>query len=132
MHNMNKSFTKLAQFGSGGIQPPVVNDYTKDADVGETAFSNLETIISNVIGLITTIGAIMFILYFILGAISWISSGGDKGKLEGARNQMMHGVIGLIVMVSAYAVIGLVGNIVGIDIIGLGTQLSKLVPNVGP
>jgi len=26
----------------------------------------------------------------------------------------------------------LVGNIVGIDIIGLGTQLSKLVPNVGP
>ncbi|MBU0978696.1 MAG: hypothetical protein ABIJ03_01795 [Patescibacteria group bacterium] len=126
---MPQTTLQLAQFGDQGLMPPVVNDYTRGVAEGETAFSSLELIISNVIGLLTTIGAIMFILYFILGAISWIGSGGDKGKLESARNQMMHGALGLIIIVSAYAIIGLIGRVVGLDILSLADQLKKLTPN---
>jgi len=129
---MNQIPIKLAQFGNQGLMPPAVNDYTRDSAVGDTAFSNLEKIISNVLGLVTTIGAVIFILYFVLGALTWIGSGGDKGKLESARNQMMHGVLGLVIMVSTYAIIGLIGRIVGIDIISLADQLRMLTPgNLG-
>jgi len=41
----------------------------------------------------------------------------------------MNGVIGLIVLVSAYAAIGLLGKIVGIDILNFGQQLFTIIPN---
>jgi len=57
---------------------------------------------------IITIGAILVLAYFLWGAIEWISSAGDSGKLEGARNRMFHAFVGLLILVSAYTLIGFV------------------------
>lgn len=58
-----------------------------------------------------TVGGIMVLLYFIWGAIDWIISAGDKGKLEAARNKMMHAFIGLLLLVTSYTLIGFIGNL---------------------
>jgi hypothetical protein len=59
---------------------------------------------------IINIGAIMVILYFIWGAVEWISAGGDKSKLESARNKMLHAVLGLIILVSSFVIIGFISG----------------------
>ena len=77
----------------------------------------------------TALGALFFIVQFILAAIAWISAGGDSGKIEKARNNMMNGAMGLIILVSAYAAIGLIGNVLRIDILNFGQQISNIIPN---
>lgn len=123
--------TALAQFGQG-IQPIVENEYTENVTNGTTSLTTLETIISNLLGLGTVIGSIIFIGYFLLGAISWIGAGGDSGKIGKARDQMIQGVIGLIVLVALYALIGLVGSIVGLNILNPAQVLEGLIPSTGP
>lgn len=122
-----------AQFGAGIQSPFDDNAYTDVSTLTNNnggSFSTLELIISNVLGLITVLGSIMFIGYFLLGAISWITSGGDTGKVTKARDQMLHGVIGLFILVMVYAIVGLIGTVLGIDsILNPKAVLEGLVPN---
>lgn len=122
-----------AQFGNG-IEPPFGenNKYTKDITNdplnANNAFTTFELIVSNIIALLTVLGSLVFITYFMLGAINWITSGGDTAKVGKARDQMLQGVLGLIVLTLMYALIGLVGSIVGIDILNPAKVLKTLVP----
>jgi magnesium-transporting ATPase (P-type) len=125
---LNLFVVQIAQFGSG-LQPPS-DAYSKDSAVanGQAALNNMTQMISNVIGIATVLAAILFIIYFLMAAYAWITSEGDSGKLQKARNQMIHAIIGLVVLVSAYAIIGLVGSVVGIDILNPAEVLRELVP----
>jgi hypothetical protein len=58
-----------------------------------------------------SIGALLVIVFFIWGAIDWIAAGGDSGKLEKARQKMMHSAIGLIILVASFTLIGLLGDV---------------------
>jgi len=118
----------LAQFGKG-LQPVVNNAYTKGVtDNNTNALTTLELFISNMLGLGTVIGSIIFIVYFLLGGISWIGAGGDSSKINKARDQMIQGALGLIVLVAMYAIVGLIGTIVGLDILNPATVLFNLIP----
>jgi hypothetical protein len=73
--------------------------------------------VSSTVGLLTIVAGIWFIFVFITGAISVIGSGGDKVKVEAARNRILHGIIGLAVTVAAIFTIELIGRILGLDLI---------------
>jgi hypothetical protein len=73
--------------------------------------------LSMVIGVMTVVAFIWFTFQFLLGAIGILASGGDKSKLETARNKLSTSIIGLIVVVSAIFLIQLLGSILGIDIL---------------
>jgi hypothetical protein len=119
-----------AQFGPG-FEPPVPNNvYTDKAN--ESPLANLEIMISNTLGLLTVGAGIFFIFYFLLAAIGMIAAGGDSGKLNKAKDQMLHGALGLIIVVAAYAIIGLLGSVIGLDILNPKGQLCKLVPGGSP
>ncbi len=113
----------------GSFEPPVENDFTRGSDSATTAFSNLEVIISNVIGLMTVLAGLFFLFQFITAALSWVTSGGEKGKLEAARNKMLNAAIGLAIVVASYAIIGLVGRVVGLNLLEPAAMLEGLVPN---
>jgi NADH:ubiquinone oxidoreductase subunit 6 (subunit J) len=61
---------------------------------------------SSVIG----IGAIIVLVFFIWGAIEWITSGGDKGKLENARNKITQAIVGLIILVGSFVILGFISD----------------------
>lgn len=116
----------LAQFG-GGFEPPVDNTFTQGADV--TPERNLEVIISNMIGVATVFAGIFFLVYFLMAAYKWLTSGGESGKIQSARDQIINGVIGLVLVVGSYMVISLIGAIVGINILNPAAMItSSLVP----
>lgn len=120
----------LAQFGNVGIDPPFKddNEYIEGITDGTTAFTTLEKIVSNILALLTVLGGLVFITYFMLGAISWITSGGDTAKVGKARDQMLQGALGLIVLTMMYALVGLIGSIVGMNILNPAEVLETIVP----
>lgn len=72
--------------------------------------------------LITTLASGMFLLgfmmafiYLMVGSINWITAGGEKGKLEEARNRIINALIGIIILASMWAVMSLVAQFVGLD-----------------
>lgn len=73
--------------------------------------------ISATIGFLTIVAALWFVFVFVSGAISIISSSGDKGALESARKRIFNALIGLAVVVASIFVVRLVGKILGFDII---------------
>ncbi len=82
------------------------------AAVGALAF-----LISNIIAVFTVVAGLVFIIQFLIGGFNWLTSSGDKAKLETAQQKLINSVVGLVIVVSAYALVSLVGAIVGIDIL---------------
>ncbi len=107
--------TLIAQFG-GGFDTTNM-PLSQGSDTEEGALTNFELIISNFIGFMTVLAGIFFIVYFIIAAFNWVTSGGDSGKLQSARDRMLHGILGLIIVVGSYAIVGLLGTIIGLDVL---------------
>ncbi len=68
-------------------------------------FGNVGDLINSVLTFVVAIAALLVFLYLIWGGIDWITSGGDKGKTEAARNKITAAVVGLIILAAAYAIL---------------------------
>jgi hypothetical protein len=90
------------------------------ANSGEIGASILGHYIA--IGLVTAVamGALAVLLYFILGAINWITAGGDKGKVEKAQQRIIQAFVGFGLLVFAVTIIQWVGpTFFGIDLLNV-------------
>lgn len=83
----------------------------------ETGQSFFAKAIPSAIGLAFVIGVLIFFFTIIIGAIQWISSGGDKQALESARGKISNALIGIIVLFATFAVIRLIQIFFGITIL---------------
>lgn len=98
---------------------PALQDKT-----GSTFFA---AFLPNLVGLTLLGGSIIFFFVFLMGAIGWITSGGDKQALEGARAKITNGIIGVVLLFVAFAVIGLIETFFDINIltIDIGPLIIK-------
>lgn len=87
-----------------------------------TGVSFFQKLLPSLIGLVLVAGAIIFFFMILIGAIQWISSGGDKASVEAARGRITQALIGIIVLFSVFAIIKLVENFFGISILTLDIQ----------
>ncbi len=94
----------------------------KPPQINITDFGKL---ISALVGTILIIAALLAFLYLILGGVRWITSGGDKAGMEEARNKITHAIVGLIVVGAAWAIMTLVQNFLGVQIIGGSVTLPN-------
>lgn len=124
-------FTTIAQFG-GGFKPPVPdpdnNDWTSGLETAGSTLTQLEKIISTVIGLVTVAAGLFFVVNFVLAALEWVTAGGDSSKVQKARDKMVQSAIGLVIIVLAYAIIGLVSGVLGLEILNPAATLRTLLP----
>lgn len=95
---------------------------------GESAASVVERLASVALGAATLAAAVYFLFSFVIAAWRWMASGGDSGKVEKARDTMTNSIIGLMLVVASYAIIGIVGSLFGIDILNFGQEIIKLAP----
>lgn len=103
-------FSALAQ-----ITNPVIGELGKPT-AGETSIAK---IIATVIRVLVVFGAIMMLLQLFRGATSWITSSGKSENLEKARNEIIHAISGMIILVAVVAIVALLGGIFGIDLLNL-------------
>lgn len=60
---------------------------------------------------VITIGGFIVLIMFLWGALEWIVAGGDSGKIEKARNKITQSIIGLLILVSSFVIIGFISQL---------------------
>ena len=85
-----------------------LQDINPDGSGGLRINSNPGLLLRNVLTLTITVAALLTLYHLIMGAIHWILSGGDKGKVEDARNQIFAAVIGILILACTWAIFQLV------------------------
>lgn len=115
------TFFSLVPSAFAATGPINVNPCPTDAQGG---FNILCTVgASGVGGLITAIITILFIVatllavgFLIYGGIKWITSGGDKAKVEAARGTIVAALVGLVLVFLSYFILNLVAQFFGLDL----------------
>ena len=97
--------------------------------VPPAGFANLNEItvggvVSFLVAMVMIIAGVIFFFMLVIGGIKWIMSGGDKGKTEEARNQITAALIGLIIVFAAWAIIILIQQIFGVNLLNFN------IPNI--
>jgi hypothetical protein len=65
------------------------------------------------------IAAVFLSLGFLVwGGISWSSSGGDKNKLAAARSKITWAIAGLVISLSVFLILSIIGGIFGVKLLG--------------
>lgn len=90
--------------------------------------STLENFFSNLLGLLTIIGGLAFLIYFVLGAFAWLSAHGNPENVAKAQRYISNALIGLILLVAAWAIIGIFGTILGFSLLDLAPRLEQIKP----
>ena len=84
-----------------------------DPNKNPNAMSN---VVTSIVTILIIIAAILSLFYLVYGGIKWITSGGDKAKLDAARSHLTAAVIGLVIALLALFIVGLFLGFFGIDI----------------
>ncbi len=73
-------------------------------DGGDTLVNDVTTILNAVIGVLGLVAVVVIII----GGINYMTSAGDAGKVKTAKNTILYGVIGLVIVVLAFAIVNFV------------------------
>jgi len=111
--------------GCGGGLGPLAEFFCTTRTAEDTG-GRLNTVIGGIVGFLTILGGLWFFIQFIIAGYNWISSGGDKGKVEAAQQKITSSLIGILIVVGAYVIVGLVGKMLGLDILNPGNIISTL------
>lgn len=91
----------------GLIQPP---EFIDKIGFGQYGISK---VLSILVDLIYVIAGIVFLFMIVISAFQWITSGGDKEAVAGARKRLTHAIIGIALMALAGVIITVLGKIIG-------------------
>jgi uncharacterized membrane protein len=73
----------------------------------EYPFQNdsLAGIAGQVIRYIMMLGAIIALIFLVIGGVSYITSGGDKMKVQDAQGKITSAIVGLVIVLGAFLII---------------------------
>lgn len=86
------------------------------AGLCEITSADIGPVISSVVTILLIAAALIALFFLILGGIRWITSGGDKSKVESARNTIIAAIIGLIIALLAFFITTIVLGLFGISL----------------
>ena len=78
-------------------------------------FTSGQDLITRLLNIVMVIGVLLVFSYLVLGGIEYITSGGEKGKTEAARNKITSAVIGLIILAASFAILTIALKFLGTD-----------------
>jgi hypothetical protein len=81
----------------------------------EDATTKIETYISNIIGILTIVAVIFFIIQIIFAGYGFLSSEGDEKKMETNRARLTNGVMGIFIIVVAVGIGSLIAKLTGLE-----------------
>lgn len=87
----------------GKISPPV-------GGLGQNPVSDLGSLLSLLLRIFFIIAGIFVLIYLFIGAFEVITSGGDKEKLSKAQNKITNAIVGIVLIVAAVAVFGIIAG----------------------
>lgn len=64
--------------------------------------------VGGIVSILLIIAIILTLLYLIYGGIKWITSGGDKGKVDAARSHITAAIVGLVLALAAFLILNII------------------------
>jgi len=126
--------------GSGGVQysDPLVpldeNNYPActSIDTGDLGFQipSLGDILTFAIRAFFVIAGLAALFYLLLGALGWVTSGGDKDAVTAARDKIQAAVVGMILIVGVLAIIWTLEQVIFKRRICLGLSCPLTLPGL--
>lgn len=113
-----EGFGPIAEFLCGISSNPE----TGGAVVGE----RLNSLLSGILGFLTIVASLYFAFQFIMAGFQYISAGGDKAKTEEAQKKITNSLIGIILVVGAWVILGVIGAMLGLKILDPGAVLQTI------
>lgn len=103
---------------------------TVESSRANVQITDVGQLLTSFIGAAILVSALLVFGYLVLGGVQWITSGGDKGKTEAARNKITAALVGLAIVASAYAIMQIIAYFFGVNIFGSGIQetIQKIRP----
>ncbi len=101
------------------ITLPIGEMATKNNFFGYTCIGHL---VSNLVSAAFIISGVAFFVYLVMGGVQWLTSGGDKSKIESSQKMISAALIGLTIVASSYAVYMIVLEFFGINLDALCTE----------
>ena len=86
-----------------------------DSEIQAGGDLSVADLIASLINGAILVAALAVLLYLILGGFQWLTSGGDKGKTEGARNKITSALIGLLIVLASWAIFNLILRFFGLE-----------------
>lgn len=94
------------------ILPPALNPAT-----GEPAATAFQGILAAIIRVFFVAGGLLFFFILLIGAIRWITSGGDKAQIESARSTILNALVGFVILMSLFAITAVISNLFGLSLL---------------
>lgn len=89
----------------------------------QVQIQDLGKLISTGVSVVIIISGILVFVYLVWGGLEWLTSGGDKGKTESARNRITAALVGLAIIAASWALVQIIGYFFGVQA-GLGGTLT--------
>ena len=107
---------------SNSITNPILGENLQ----GLSGVEFFQKFIPAAVGLGFVVGVIIFFFVMLLGAIQWITSGGDKNAVDAAKGKITNAVIGIVVLLSVFAIIKIIEGFFGFNILTLDIGPLKI------
>ncbi len=126
----------LGAFGVGAIVAPTsvfaqsaLDDGSIDATAaaaGIDASTDIFAIIGNLINIFFSVLGVLLLLYILYAGYLWMTAGGEQEQVEKAKSYIKNAVIGLLIMVSSFAISRFVLNLLAGEGSGIGGGSSQV------
>lgn len=81
--------------------------------------------IGDILDIIIPILIVLGVVLFVWGVVMYVIASDEEAKKKG-RDRMIYGIIGLVVIIAMWGLVGIVKNSFGLD--NIGTQIPNLTP----
>jgi len=98
----------------GGIDLPKDIPYAANSTDAE---NEIRAFVRGGIRVAFLIGLIGVMVFFSIGGIRWIFSGGDKQKVEQAKSMITAAIVGFAILALSYIILFLIGTFFGVEIV---------------
>ncbi len=122
----NKFLAAVEPNGGGGGIEPITNPALRETLQRKSGLEFFQELVPNLVGLAFVIGTLVFFFIMIIGAIQWITSGGDKTAIEGARGKIANALVGFVILLSLFALLKVIENFFGINILTLDIGVLEI------
>ena len=104
------NFTPAPTYAANSIcdQPNVSEEIKKANGCGGSSTTDLSGVIVGIVNGIVAILGIVAAIFVIVGGVNYMTSQGDAGKLQKAKNTILYSLIGLVIAALAFAIINFV------------------------
>lgn len=82
-------------------QPYFGEDYASDTNLGE---EDPRSMLTNLVNLAMTFLSIIAVIIILIGGFKWMTAAGNEDKVSEAKKIVVGGVIGLIIILAAWAI----------------------------